>query len=858
MTTYQRELITHALNYARAGYYVFPLTVMWDESRGKKKLIIPFPKAEAWDEESTTDESTIREWFATPRRGMKGLGIDTGKSGIVAVDLDVSNGRAGPSQWSELPEQQPTPMLINTHSGGLHRFYRDPTGRITNSAGEIAPDIDIRGNGGFVITAPTRVWGTDHAYTLDSTITAVSDLPELTPGMIEVITARQDSARPKFDAAIHGSYKVSSAQGASVVANRLDRVKSGVGMRAAIFGYAVGVAQYEGAKAALDDATIDEGVLFDFVRDQVLSVVSWEALDEDDEAWISDGITKGLAAPWEIVKDEEVLPEVEAGVPIADLLQREARKMPGYPGSTHSLAAPVVVDELVGRYLYVEGLGWHEWVGDRWSNEPRIPVRHAVQQLIFKHRAEAKQMMSASFRNEELKRLREELAELISDRGTKQPSLREKQITETFSKVEDWVQSWELLSSWWDALSNGYNFTQVMKFVEASPGKVYIPARDLDRNPNLLNCPNGTIDLRTGILRRHDPADFITKSTHVPYDPAAVHPLWDRARSAFAPGIESWLQKKVGEGAFGHPSNDDTMLFCFGQGSNAKSTLSDAILRSLGDYAVFLHDKALLGNEHDHGTEKMVFRGARWAILEELPEAQVLRPAVIKKLIGTSKITARMMRQDNVTFDASHNLLVNSNHRPQVLENDRGTWRRLIAVPWPYTFKFAGEELDDDFDRQADPAVKQGIARSVEVQKAVLAWIVTGAGAFTEAGTCGPLPDPVAVETASWRRDSDTFGEFFETELAIDPKAAVSSKELLEIYNEWLEGLGKRPVSDGYISTRLASLKGAKAVHQKSIRRNSKSLEISTLQVVSSLPAQFRAWVGLRLLSDPEKLDNTP
>src|SRR2546430_17689986 len=108
---------------------------------------------------------------------------------------------------------------------------------------------------------------------------------------------RRAPPRPPSAPAIHGTKKVSPPRAASVVANRLDRVKSGVGMRAAIFGYAVGVAQYEGAKAALDDATLDEGVLLDFVREQVLSVVSWPTLDDDDEAWIADGITNGLAWP---------------------------------------------------------------------------------------------------------------------------------------------------------------------------------------------------------------------------------------------------------------------------------------------------------------------------------------------------------------------------------------------------------------------------------------------------------------------------------------------------------------------------------------------------------------------------------
>lgn len=848
---YQKRLHDHARALAEAGFCVFPLTVTWDTERSKKRLTIPFPHAEGWNVESTRDLATIDEWFSTPRRGMKGLAIDAGKSGIVAVDLDTSDGKDGLAEWSRLPEQQSTPMTVATQSGGVHRLYRDPSGRVGVSAGQVAPGIDVRGVGGFIITAPTQVFGADGVrgeYALPEGITPVAELPELTPGMVEIITTRQESAKPRYDPAIHGNYKVSVRQGEEIIAHRLERLKSGKAMRAAIFGYAVGVAQLEGAKAARDGAELDEDALSESIGATVLEVVPWDTLDEDDREWIADGVTKGLAQPWEIVSDDEVLPEVEPSVPLADLLQREPRRMPGHPKVSHALVAPVIVEELEGRYLYVGGLGWHEWVGDRWSPDPQVPVRHAVRQMIQRHRAEAFQMLGALKRNEELAAALEELATLKeSDNG----GLRLAELQQVAESVEKWAKSWDDYSSWWFALANGHDYNQVMKWVEADPGRVYIPASQLDSDPHLLNCPNGTVDLRTGDIRRHDPADFITKSTRVPFDPGASHPLWDKARQSFAPGIEKWLQLKVGEGAYGFPTNDDTMMFNFGEGSNGKSTVSDAILNSLGDYAVFLHDKALLGNQHDHGTERMVLRGARWGILEELPEAQVLRPVTLKKLIGTSKITARLMRQDNVTFQATHTLLVNANHRPTVLESDRGTWRRLLAVPWPYTYKYEGEPLEDDWDIRADPQVKASLSRSIEVQKAALAWIVEGARLFHDAGqTCGETPQPVRTETDDWRRESDVFGSFFDEELIADTGHAVPSTELLTAFNEYLAALGKKPVADGYIGTRL---KPMKRVYRDRVQRTAKALTISTRGPITSLPGKFTAWVGLRWQTEQEK-----
>lgn len=859
MNAYQKSLLEYALAYARAGYYCFPLTVTWDEQRAKKKLIVPFPKAEGWNHESTRDENTIRSWFSTPRKGMRGVALDMGKSGTVAIDLDKSPTVDGFEEWSKLPEQQDTPMTVITRSGGMHRFYRDPSGRVGVSASAVAPGIDIRGVGGMVIAAPTKVWGSDGVYKLANGIVPVDQLPELTSGMVDIITVKQDRTKPKFDPAIHGSYKISVTQGEEILVDRLERIratapKGGGDIRSAIFGYAAGVAQFEGAKAARDGASLDEDQLIAAISVEVLNAAQYDTLNEDDLQWIAEGVAKGFASPWEIVADEDVLPEVEADVPLEELLQRKPRHMPGHPQTAHAVVAPVVVEELVGRYLYVDGLGWHEWVGDRWSPEVRVPVRNAVQQAIIRHRAEAKQMLGGAKHNTELQSIKDELATLEDSHSA--TSLRAQQIRETLDRVNDWCEGWESYAAWWYALAHGQNYAQVIKFVEADAGRIYIRASDLDTDPNLLNCSNGTVDLRTGAIRRHDPGDYITKSTGIPYDPAATHELWDKARQAFAPGIEDWLQLRVGEGTYGLPTHDDSMLFSFGQGSNGKSTLTDAILNALGDYAVFLHDKALLGSTSDHGTEQMILRGARWGILEELPEAQVLRPAMIKKLIGTSKITARLMRQNNVTFNVTHSLIVNSNHRPTVLENDRGTWRRLVAVPWPWTFKFASEPLEDDTERRADPGIKFGLSRNLEVQKAALAWIIAGSVKFHESGrSCGPIPEAVRAETESWRQESDTFGTFFTQEIAVDRTAAIPLTELLEAFNEWLAALGKKPVADGYVRSRINAMKECRSVTQKRVRRSSKAYTLSSRNVVSALPDQISVWAGLRWQSNDEKTE---
>lgn len=55
-----------------------------------------------------------------------------------------------------------------------------------------------------------------------------------------------------------------------------------------------------------------------------------------------------------------------------------------------------------------------------------------------------------------------------------------------------------------------------------------LPARvvSLDTDPWLLNCPNGTLDLRTGELRPHSRGDYVTKLCPTAYNPRAKCPAW--------------------------------------------------------------------------------------------------------------------------------------------------------------------------------------------------------------------------------------------------------------------------------------------------------------------------------------------
>jgi putative DNA primase/helicase len=108
-----------------------------------------------------------------------------------------------------------------------------------------------------------------------------------------------------------------------------------------------------------------------------------------------------------------------------------------------------------------------------------------------------------------------------------------------------------------------------------------------DRDPWLLNCQNGTLDLKDGRLRPHSREDYITKILPLDYDEKAGCPLWlNFLEKTFAveSDIISFLQRVLGYSLSGDMS-EQCFFILYGEGANGKSTLLETIRFTLGSYS---------------------------------------------------------------------------------------------------------------------------------------------------------------------------------------------------------------------------------------------------------------------------------
>src|SRR5439155_2534028 len=99
-------------------------------------------------------EAEARAWFCGCREA--GIGIVTGAiSGLVVVDIDVRHGGDGALEHIEREHGRlPTTVECRTGGGGRHLYFAHPGGLVRNKVG-LAPGIDLRGDGGYVVAPPS-------------------------------------------------------------------------------------------------------------------------------------------------------------------------------------------------------------------------------------------------------------------------------------------------------------------------------------------------------------------------------------------------------------------------------------------------------------------------------------------------------------------------------------------------------------------------------------------------------------------------------------------------------------------------------------------------------------------------------
>lgn len=332
----------------------------------------------------------------------------------------------------------------------------------------------------------------------------------------------------------------------------------------------------------------------------------------------------------------------------------------------------------------------------------------------------------------------------------------------------------------------------LLALAQSEPGIEVVPT-ELDHDPWLLTVKNGTLDLRAGTLRPHEPGDNITKLAPVTYDPAASCPAWEAFLDRIMDrndGLISFLQRAVGYSLTGDTS-ERAFFILHGEGRNGKSTFLETVRAVLGDdYADRTRTETLLARrDNDIPNDIARLRGLRFVTASEADEGRRLAEASIKDLTGGDAISARFMRAEWFTFRPEFKLWLGTNHKPVVRGTDAAIWDRIRLVP----FAVRIPEAEQD---------KHLRDKLIADAPGILSWAIEGCIGWQREGL-GEPPE-VRAATEGYRGEMDILGGFLADCCVLRPTAKATAKSLYAAYVQWCDENGERPMSKTMVGKSLA------------------------------------------------------
>lgn len=141
------ELKDAAISYAKAGWFIFPLLAR------EKMPAISRKDGGKGLHQATNDVDRIEKWWT--KHPDHNIGLSVGASGLYVIDVD---GERGENALKDLLEQHgPLPDTLCQITGkGFHYFFKHPEDlELGNTASKLAPGIDTRGYGGYVVLPPS-------------------------------------------------------------------------------------------------------------------------------------------------------------------------------------------------------------------------------------------------------------------------------------------------------------------------------------------------------------------------------------------------------------------------------------------------------------------------------------------------------------------------------------------------------------------------------------------------------------------------------------------------------------------------------------------------------------------------------
>lgn len=803
-----KSLLDRALAYAELGWYVFPChhplkKTGWScscEIWKREKVDENFdcsrpgkhPRTENGLDDATIDPEQIRAWWR--KWPMANIGINCGMSGLLVVDLDSYKDSY---QGDDLALDEETITSL-TGGGGSHLFYRlEDSDTFGSSNKNLPAGVDIKGRGGYVVVADS-IHKSGNAYQWELDYSPWDRDPAPIPPKLRALLEKkqQDRSVVQFDTTKKYT-NLGTPYGLAAVTNQCKAVSVAVNgtrndtLNAAAFSLGRLVAGGE----------LDYNHAYDNLYSAALVI---DLSDAEAKQTIVSGMTAGMEKPYSSVQleddtdgfgecpDPSSLFAVTSQITfVADLL-RSAATLPSYREQSEALSH---LKPFIGKLTETE------------INTPSITQNlYAIlktQKDVTEFLADCKNfapaengniLLSAGTHDEgnaQCTHQRHSKTFLYNDAwgwlhytGTHWTSegaeaAVERAITETLearisASVTAGAQQYK------NVITNSIpNHSKITGAKNQLRSMVYAPVHSFDSNPDLLNCKNGVVDLRTGELSEHNIDQRFMYCINYDYNPNADYTMWsDWLESATNKETASWLQMAQGYSLTGH-TREEILFYLFGPSRSGKGTYTSAMLRLLGEPLAkavqFSMFTAVRGGD-DQNFDLAPLKPCRFIAASESRQYERFNEAKVKQITGGDSVSCAFKHRDHFTYTPQFKIWLSSNHPVNADPDDDAVWGRIRVVQFPNSY--LGKE---------DKGLKTNM-QSDEMMEAVLAWAVVGAQRWYSLGKSG-LPEMSSGEQVKQqqREELDTIQMWIDDCCRVHNMPAGVSID----YEEWCKSNGK-------------------------------------------------------------------
>jgi len=259
-------------------------------------------------------------------------------------------------------------------------------------------------------------------------------------------------------------------------------------------------------------------------------------------------------------------------------------------------------------------------------------------------------------------------------------------------------------------------------------------------------------------------------------------PNFDKFMSDLTSGnleYEGFIYRMAGYCLTGDIS-EQVLFYLEGPGGTGKSTFLWVLEQVLGELASTATMDVFADSKYaQHSTDLAMLKDARLVIATETNAGRRWNEALVKRVTGGDKITARKMRQDNEEWTPKFKLVIASNYPMQLNEVDDAIQRRILRLPIICKPDEINPNLRDELRKELP---------------AILMRFIGGCMDWQRDGLCPP--DVVKSATKDYFDDQDTFGQWLADHCNVDP-LATSITATAVLYFDWCEYCEGRGIKHG-------------------------------------------------------------